>query len=127
MQVTVAWGIGGGIGALGGGYVGQWLYNHVNKAAMPLFCGVSVACASLPMWWILNADLTATPFFFIMSLAVLTGMLSSPAGPLNKAMLLNVNEPETRGVALAWQSMTDDLGKGLGPAMVSILISKLGR
>lgn len=27
-------------------------------------------------------------------------------------MMLNVNEPETRGIALALQTMLDDLGKG---------------
>lgn len=125
--MTVAWGIGGGIGALCGGYIGQWLYNNISKAAMPFYCGTSVALAPFPMWWLLNTDLTAKPFFLILLPAVVTGMLSSVAGPLNKAMLLNVNEPETRGVALAWQSMTDDLGKGLGPALVAGLIAKLGR
>jgi hypothetical protein len=33
--------------------------------------------------------------------------------------MLNVNPPETRGVALALQSVTDDLGKGLGPVVVA--------
>ncbi|KAL3148730.1 hypothetical protein ABBQ38_014141 [Trebouxia sp. C0009 RCD-2024] len=125
--VTIVWGLGGGVGAVGGGVLGQWLYNHINKAAMPLFTGITVASATIPMWWLTNANLLTTPFFFTLVLAVTGGMLSSTAGPLNKAMLLNVNEPETRGVALAWQTMTDDLGKGLGPALVAALISALGR
>lgn len=33
--------------------------------------------------------------------------------------MINVNAPETRGVALALQSVTDDLGKGLGPVIVA--------
>lgn len=33
--------------------------------------------------------------------------------------MINVNVPETRGVALALQSVTDDLGKGLGPVIVA--------
>lgn len=115
------------MGAVGGGALGQWLYNNISKASMPLFTGITVASATLPMWWLTNANLLTTPIFFTLLLAVTGGMLSSTAGPLNKAMLLNVNEPETRGVALAWQSMTDDLGKGLGPALVSALISALGR
>lgn len=127
LQVTIFWGLGGGVGAIGGGALGQWLYNNVSKASMPLFTGITVASATLPMWWLTNANLITTPIFFTLLLAVIGGMLSSTAGPLNKAMLLNVNEPETRGVALAWQSMTDDLGKGLGPALVSALISALGR
>jgi hypothetical protein len=42
-------------------------------------------------------------------------------------MLLNVNTPEARGVAVAFQSVTDDLGKGLGPVVVAALISSMGR
>jgi hypothetical protein len=34
-------------------------------------------------------------------------------------MMINCNTPETRGVALALQSVTDDLGKGLGPVIVA--------
>lgn len=41
------------------------------------------------------------------------------AGPNLRAIMLNCNSPETRGVALALQSVTDDLGKGLGPVVVA--------
>ena len=40
---------------------------------------------------------------------------------------MNVNEPESRGVALALHVVLDDLGKGFGPALVAILIRVLGR
>jgi len=40
-------------------------------------------------------------------------------GPNLRAIMINVNAPETRGVALALQSVTDDLGKGLGPVIVA--------
>jgi hypothetical protein len=43
-----------------------------------------------------------------------------------RAVLLNVNEPETRGVALALQTVLDDLGKGLGPLLVSLMVSAWG-
>ena len=43
-----------------------------------------------------------------------------------RATLLNVNEPEVRGVALALQTVLDDLGKGLGPLLVSLMVSALG-
>ena len=36
----------------------------------------------------------------------------SDACSTRRAMILNVNEPETRGMALALQTMLDDLGKG---------------
>jgi hypothetical protein len=38
-----------------------------------------------------------------------------PALVCLRAMMLNVNEPEARGVALALQTMLDDLGKGVHP------------
>jgi hypothetical protein len=41
--------------------------------------------------------------------------------------MINVNTPETRGVSLALQSVTDDLGRGLGPVIVAGFISALGR
>ena len=34
-----------------------------------------------------------------------------------------VNEPEARGVALAMQTVLDDVGKGMGPALVAALIT----
>ena len=46
---------------------------------------------------------------------------------LRRAVLLNVNEPELRGLALALQTVLDDVGKGLGPFLVAQLIAGLGR
>lgn len=41
--------------------------------------------------------------------------------------MINVNTPSTRGVSIALQSVTDDLGRGLGPVIVAGFISQLGR
>lgn len=41
--------------------------------------------------------------------------------PACRAMILNVNEPETRGMALALQTMLDDLGKGACGALSGLL------
>ena len=38
-----------------------------------------------------------------------------------QALLLNVNLPETRGVASAIFCLTDDLGAGLGPPIIALL------
>ncbi len=46
---------------------------------------------------------------------------------MRRAILLNVNEPETRGLALALQTVLDDVGRGLGPFLVAMLISRYGR
>ncbi len=40
-----------------------------------------------------------------------------------RALIMAVNEPEARGVALAMQTVLDDVGKGMGPALVAALIT----
>ena len=124
--IVLAIGIGGGIGVISGGFVGQWLYTKKSEWSMSLFSGSCMIVAAPPMWYLINADVAnALRMSFFM--AVLTGFLSSTMGPNMRAMMMNVNEPETRGVALALQITVDDLGKGLGPALVAVLISSVGR
>lgn len=48
-------------------------------------------------------------------------------GGVCRAVLLNVNEPESRGFALGLMTVLDDIGKGAGPSLVSILITVLKR
>jgi hypothetical protein len=72
--------------------------------------GVCTICGSLPLFFLLNANVAAhMPFALLM--AGLSGALSSTVGPNIRAMILNCNF-ETRGLALALQTMLDDLGKG---------------
>ena len=80
-----------------------------------------------PLYFIINADLQALGMGITAFMAILAGFVVSIAGPNIKAMMLDVNTPETRGVALALQSVTDDLGKGLGPVIVAGFINMLGR
>ncbi len=123
--LVLALGAGGAIGVLGGGLVGQWLYNR-RKWQMSLFVGGTTLAGVLPTWYLINADLaSALPVAFLA--ALLTGLLSATVGPNMRAAMMNVNAPETRGVALALQTTLDDLGKGLGPALVAAIISRVGR
>ncbi len=48
------------------------------------------------------------------------------SGPNIKAMLMNVNEAESRGAVFAAFTLMDDLGKGLGPGIVCVWIWMLG-
>lgn len=47
--------------------------------------------------------------------------------PLERSILTNVCRPTLRGRANALVSIVDDLGKGLGPALVSLLITTFDR
>lgn len=80
-----------------------------------------------PVLALVHGNLVAWGLPAICTLAGLAGFLVSIAVPNLRAMLLNVNTPEARGVAVAFQSVTDDLGKGLGPVLVAAFISSMGR
>lgn len=42
-------------------------------------------------------------------------------------ILRNVNSSATRGTVFALVTLTDDVGKGLGPEVVAIIVSAMGR
>jgi len=77
--------------------------------------------------WLVNGDvLHASPALTVIG-TFLGGAVASVAGVTLRPIIMNVNEPETRGMALSLQATLDDIGKGLGPALVASLISWLGR
>ncbi|KAG2422826.1 hypothetical protein HXX76_015768 [Chlamydomonas incerta] len=124
--VLLLFGAGGAVGVILGGALGQWLYNK-RKEYQALLAGGCVLLGIAPLYVLINADLQAMGLGATCVLSAIGGAVASVAGPNLRSVMLNVNEPETRGVALALQSMTDDLGKGLGPVLVAGLIHALGR
>eukprot|EP00879_Flechtneria_rotunda_P006260 GHRR01006579.1.p1 GENE.GHRR01006579.1~~GHRR01006579.1.p1 ORF type:complete len:583 (+),score=156.80 GHRR01006579.1:972-2720(+) len=124
--VLLLFGVGCAVGVIAGGAAGQLLYNW-RKESMAVLTGASVLAGVGPMLALVNADLQAIGFGATLVLSALAGVLVSIAGPNLRAIMLNVNTPETRGVAIALQSVTDDLGRGLGPVIVAGFISSLGR
>lgn len=60
-------------------------------------------------------------------MTIISGMLVVIPVPLERAILTNVCLPQLRGRANAFVSIVDDLGKGLGPALVSLLITSSDR
>jgi sugar phosphate permease len=55
------------------------------------------------------------------------GFTAAMTAPNIRAVLLNVNAPETRGSIFALYNLFDDLGRGLGPFFIALLIASLGR
>lgn len=47
--------------------------------------------------------------------------------PNNRAIILETNPPEARGMALALQTVLDDLGRGLGPFVIGLLVQVTSR
>ena len=74
------WGLGGGVGVVGGGVIGQMLHNR-QRAWMPLFVGACVAAAAFPIWFLINADVGRLPLALSFAAGFLGGALASPPGP----------------------------------------------
>ena len=82
------WGLGGGLGVLGTGIVGQWLYNW-RKGAMPLYSGLSIMVAVVPILWLINGRVAELPLLG-MFVSLVGGALSAPPGPCARSVTLCV-------------------------------------
>jgi len=146
--VLAAWGVGGGVGVVVGGVAGQalhtggWARRRRGKGstpgggqartcfgpgAMPAAVGCAVALATAPALFLVLGDLKRTPLPAMLAIAACGGALACAAGPAVRAVLLNVTPPPDRGVALALQTVTDDLGRGAGPFFVARMAGGVGR
>jgi MFS family permease len=123
--VLAVFGVGCMVGGIGGGVLGQRLYNR-RKAYLPLFMGLSTLLGVGPMLYLINAEYGgAIEWVYIM--AFLAGMTSTVSGSNIRAVLVNVNAPETRGTVFGFFCIMDDVGKGFGPFLAAALISRYGR
>ena len=62
----------------------------------------------------------------VMLLSLLGGICISTASSNNKAMLMNINRPEHRGSVFAVFNLTDNIGKGFGPAIGGAMLAATG-
>ena len=127
LAVTL-FGVGAACGTVVGGVVGQRVYNRQGgRSAIAVVMGVTTALGALPGYFFLNVS-TYGPGNVLLHLSCLVGGVLAAVTPPNvRAVLLNVNPPETRGTMFAFYSQIDDVGKGGGPALVAALIVAYGR
>ncbi|WCL48533.1 MFS transporter [Leptospira sp. GIMC2001] len=109
-------------GLLFGGIIGQWLYNK-NKVYQPIFCGVTTFLGIFPCIGLLYANDFAHSGLPFILLNVFAGFLISLTGANVRAVLINVNVPKRRSAIFSLYNLTDDLGKGLGPAMSAMILA----
>ena len=136
--VMVSLGVGFIAGQLIGGTVGQWLYNR-NPAWQCLFMGLCTALSAFPMLYVLN--IKSIPLILygvdswtskqsmyssIMVACVLTGSIAGVTGPNIRSIMQNVSPPELRGTLFSVFNLTDDLGRGGGPYLISLLTEYSG-
>ena len=132
MEVQIAtaaitvFGLGSAVGTIIGGVVGQRIYNR-KKSQLPLLLGSTTALGALPAYYYLNVNNYGPGRVGLYLTCLVGGVLCSITPPNVRAILLNVNPPETRGSMFAFYSQIDDVGKGGGPALVAGLIVGFGR
>uniref|UniRef100_A0A7S0I902 Major facilitator superfamily (MFS) profile domain-containing protein n=1 Tax=Micromonas pusilla TaxID=38833 RepID=A0A7S0I902_MICPS len=127
LAVTL-FGLGAVIGTVTGGIVGQRIYNSPGgRSRIALVMAVTTALGSLPGFYFLNANGYGPGDAWLHLSCLVGGILASVTPPNVRAVLLNVNPPETRGTMFAFYTQIDDVGKGAGPALVAGFIVEFGR
>ena len=154
-SVLLFFGAGGAVGGITGGFVGQTIYNR-RKRMLPIFAGTGVILGIFPMLYLIDgsssmgsvsksedaacnetqlllhsneseSDFHVDGAYALACIfSLLGGFLSTIAGPNIRAVMLNVNTPETRGTVFSIFALTDDLGKGLGPMIGAALVGYFG-
>ena len=120
--VIVMFSVGDFLGKIIGGTLGQYMYNR-SKKSVCLLMGGTTMLGTIPFVYLLNAPFDLTSFCFI---SLLGGCTAAITGGNIKAIVLNVNIPEMRGVANGLFGLTDDLGRGFGPALIAFLEMAVG-
>lgn len=124
--LILIFGIGATIGGLVGGYIGKWLYKKDSRL-LPVFAGSAVLIGIIPWYIIVAINFGPNPGWSDLIipglLGFVGGFICAIAGPVVKAILIEVNVPENRGSVFAIFNLTDSIGKGLGPFIGGALIS----
>ncbi|CBJ27012.1 MFS family transporter: sugar [Ectocarpus siliculosus] len=111
-------------GQVVGAKVGQSLYNR-RPRNQALLMGMSTIAGTLPCVMMIRYSGGVFGVYAVYAMA--GGFLAAMTGPNIRSVLMNVTLPSTRGTAFGVFNVFDDLGKGLGPAMVSLVVASRGR
>ena len=125
-ESTLIWelfGIGTVTGALFWAIVGDRLFAR-KPAYLPLLCTAGIALGTIPCFIFFNVGFSSS--LTVMLFSLLGGVCISTASSNNKAMLMNVNRPEHRGSVFAVFNLTDNIGKGFGPAIGGEILAASG-
>jgi len=128
MQVSAAtsliamFGAGAAVGGVGGGVLGTYVYT-IKKIYLPLFMGITLIAAGLLMQYVLAISISSPDSMVLTSSVILlAGTFAAVNGSLNRAVLLNVASPYTRGAAVSSFTVMMSLGRGVGPAALTSLM-----
>ncbi len=127
---VLAFGVGAILGGLGGGAGGSWLYRRYGPASQLVVVGVVQAITAAPVITLLHMPAVSSkgawPVPAVLAIAVVSGFLASMAGPNLRAVMLNTNEPRSRGGAITLAFIADSVAKGIAPTLVGAVVSRSG-
>ncbi len=117
------------VGNIYGGYLGDFLRKK-DILWRTILCIVTILGAIPFIAAVIAYPVPASPRFFHILLPLLIGFvgisIASIAGPNIRAIFLDVNVPENRGIMLSVANLTDVMGGGIGPLVGGILADKFG-
>lgn len=125
-DATWSWelfGIAVGASSVAWAIVGDRLF-VLNPSYLPGICTAGVFAGIIPMLLLFNLPGLSTQGTMI--LMMISGMLISVPASNTKAILMNVNRPEHRGSVFSLFNLSDNIGKGVGPALGGLLLSLTG-
>lgn len=126
--VCLSFGIGCFGGTAVGGKLGQHLYKK-DKRLQALLMSLTTWGGTLPLYVLFSAGggHTIRALWILHLLAFSGGLMVAVAGGNAKAILLNTVPQKSRGSLFGIYTIMDDLGKGLGSALVASWVRALGR
>lgn len=114
-------GIGILVGTFAGGLFGQKIYNY-KKTYLPVFVMSSIVAGTIPSWFLLSVGKGNFGSYFPL-LSFFAGFMAGlPASNIN-GIAAGVNRTEDRSAVFALLNVLENLGKGGGPLIVSLLLS----
>ena len=119
--LILTFGIGVFFGMVVAAVMGNCLYKRDPRYPQ-LASGTMAIVGVFPMYFLLNGVNSSTSIPLTGAIAILAGLGSGVTGPIVKATLTNVTLPTSRGAAFALLNSFDDVGRGLGPMVIALLI-----
>lgn len=112
------------VGNIYGGYLGDSLRKR-SVRRRTILCIVAILAAIPFVAAVIGYPIPARPQFSHILIPLLLGFIgisiASIAGPNIRAIFLDVNVPENRGIMLSVANLTDVMGGGIGPLLGGIL------
>ena len=115
-------GVGAFLGISSSGCISALLYTKYGSSYPTLYAGIMTFLAPFPLYVLMDSSLVSYSFLASGFVAMIGGIFAGTASPVIKSTLINVTYPSRRGIASSLHIIFDDVGKGLGPFIISMLI-----